>query len=97
MAIELSNLTFTEQDDIVPASRVDQIVNTGIANTLAGNDRITGTYVYDPNSGNDDSRRSGIKNFRSLDTAEGDDIINARGGETAFSTIGRSVRARVTT
>jgi hypothetical protein len=43
MAIELSNLTFTEQDDIVPASGVEEILNTGIANTLAGNDIITGT------------------------------------------------------
>jgi hypothetical protein len=42
MAIELSNLTFTEQDDIVPASEVDEIVNTGVANTIAGNDIITG-------------------------------------------------------
>ena len=41
MTIELSNLTFTEQDDIVPASGVDEIVNTGVANTLAGNDTIT--------------------------------------------------------
>jgi len=43
MAIELSNLTFTEQDDIVPASGVEEIVNTGIANTLAGDDIIIGT------------------------------------------------------
>jgi hypothetical protein len=43
MAIELSNLTFTEQDDIVPLSGVEEILNTGIANTLAGNDSITGT------------------------------------------------------
>jgi hypothetical protein len=43
MAIELSNLTFTEQDDVVPASGVDAIVNTGIANTLAGNDIINAT------------------------------------------------------
>src|SRR4028119_66999 len=81
MAIELSTITFTDQDDIVPESGVkDIIVNTGSANTLAGNDRITGTYVYDPNSGNDQSR-SGIKNSSTLDTAEGDDIINARGRE----------------
>jgi hypothetical protein len=81
MAIELSTITFTDEDDIVPESGVkDIIVNNGTANTLAGNDRITGTYVYDPNSGNDQSR-SGIKNSRTLDTAEGDDIINARGRE----------------
>jgi hypothetical protein len=43
MAIELSNITFTDQDDVVPASGVDGIVNSGIANTLAGNDILTGT------------------------------------------------------
>jgi hypothetical protein len=80
MALELSTITFTDQDDIVPKSGVkDIIVNTGNANTLAGNDTITGTYVYDPNSGN--QSRSGIKNSGRLDTAEGNDIINARGGE----------------
>jgi len=43
MAIELSNITFTEQHDIVPLSGVEEILNTGIANTLAGNDTIIGT------------------------------------------------------
>jgi hypothetical protein len=43
MAIELSNITFTDEDDIVPASGEDEIINTGIANTLAGDDIITGT------------------------------------------------------
>ena len=44
MAIELSNLTFTEQDDRVPVygSQEQQIFNTGIANTLAGRDIIEG-------------------------------------------------------
>jgi hypothetical protein len=65
MAIELSNLTFTEQDDVVPASGVEEIFNNGIANTLAGNDIITGENTYftgedpyfDPNS-----RNAGIRN-----------------------------------
>jgi len=43
MAIDLSTITFTEQDDVVPASGGEQIFNSGIANTLAGNDRITGS------------------------------------------------------
>jgi hypothetical protein len=30
MAIELSNITFTDQADVVPTSRVEQILNTGI-------------------------------------------------------------------
>jgi hypothetical protein len=46
MAIELSNIIFTDQDDVVPVSGVEEIVNTGIANTLAGNDIITGTGLY---------------------------------------------------
>jgi len=43
MAIELSTITFTDQDDIFPLSGVERILNTGIANTLAGNDTIIGT------------------------------------------------------
>jgi len=43
MAIELSTITFTDQDDIVPPSGVEEIVNTDMANTLAGNDVIIGT------------------------------------------------------
>ena len=46
MTIELSNLTFTNQDDIVPwYSAEEAIRNTGIANTLAGNDIITGSGI----------------------------------------------------
>jgi hypothetical protein len=43
MAIELSTLMFTEQDDVVPQPGAEQIVNLGIANTLGGDDIITGT------------------------------------------------------
>jgi hypothetical protein len=43
MEIELSDITFTEQDDVVPASGVEEIVNTGVANTFTGNDKIIGT------------------------------------------------------
>src|SRR4028119_2489943 len=69
MAIELSDLTFTEQDDIVPESgQYDQIVNTYIVNTLAGNDRITGT-------GTEEGPPYGFKNEGILNTADGDDII----------------------
>jgi hypothetical protein len=62
MAIELSNLTFTEQDDIVSAPRKEEILNTGIANTLAGNDTITGI-------------RGTIYNSGTLNTADGNDLI----------------------
>ena len=65
MAIELSNLTFTELEDIVPASGVAQILNTGIANTLAGGDIITGIAT---DSG-------GIRNFGSINTGDDNDTI----------------------
>jgi hypothetical protein len=83
MSIELSNITFTEQDDIVPASGEEIIVNTGIANTLAGNDIITGTVdrysipivIY----GNDEERDRipAIYNDTGgiINTDDGNDII----------------------
>jgi Ca2+-binding RTX toxin-like protein len=77
MAIELSNLTFTDEDDIVPASGVERILNTAIANTLAGNDIITGT-----------GGKYSIFNSGTLNTAEGNDIItgihNHPGEDTIF-------------
>jgi hypothetical protein len=63
MAIELSTIIFTDQDDIVPQSGEDEVVNSGIANTLAGNDIITGT-------GN-----VGIENVGVLNTEDGNDTI----------------------
>jgi len=68
MAIELSNIVFTDQDDIVPLSGVEQILNTGVANTLAGNDSITGI------GGN-----IGIENVGTLNTDEGNDPITGTG------------------
>ena len=69
MAIELSNLMFTDEDDIVPQSGEEQILNTGVANTLAGNDTITGIGP----------RYSGIEyglfNSGTLNTGEGNDVI----------------------
>ena len=74
MAIELSNLTFTEQDDVVPASGVEQILNNGIANTLAGNDSITGT---DPNTG--------FVNRATFNTGDGNDAIIGNGENTGIN------------
>jgi hypothetical protein len=48
MTIDLSTITFTNQADIVPESGEEDIVNTGIANTLAGNDTITGIGIREP-------------------------------------------------
>ncbi len=70
MAIELSNLTFTDEDDIVPQSGVDEIVNIGGANTFAGNDEITGTGI------------DGIYNTSTLNTDDGNDIIT--GNSTGY-------------
>jgi len=75
MVIELSNLTFTEQDDIVPASGVDQITNTGIANTLAGRDIITGTAIGGSATPGMYNVVYGIYNSNTLNTDDGDDII----------------------
>jgi hypothetical protein len=76
MAIELSNLTFTEQDDIVPVSGEEQIVNTGVANALAGNDTITGIGAPPYNPGSE----YGLFNSGTLNTAEGNDIITGTAG-----------------
>jgi len=76
MAIELSNLTFNDEDDIVPSFGVEQILNTGVANTLAGNDTIIGTgdtyKLFYPEG-------VGILNFGTFNTAEGNDLITGTG------------------
>jgi hypothetical protein len=70
MMIELSNLTFTEQDDIIPESGAAQILNTGIANTLAGDDIIIGT------SPNLDYGDLGIQNYTGIiNTGDGNDTL----------------------
>jgi len=70
MAIQLSDITFTDEDDIVPASGVDQIFNPGIANTLAGNDLIIGTSTIS------DFNPVGINNFFGfINTGDGDDTL----------------------
>jgi hypothetical protein len=74
MAIELSNLMFTEQDDVVPQSGMEGILNTGIANTLAGNDIILGTKETKIDIPSQETYSS-IFNSGTLNTADGDDII----------------------
>jgi hypothetical protein len=76
MAINLFYLTFTEQDDIVPESGNAQILSSSndshTVNTLAGNDRITGSSI-----GNNyyDVLGYGFKNEGVLNTDDGDDAI----------------------
>jgi len=74
MLIELSTLTFTDQDDIVPLSGVEQIFNSRITNTLAGNDIITGTGDYSNNIGF--GARESLLNLGTLNTGEGNDMID---------------------
>jgi len=82
MTIELSNITFTAQDDIVPPSGVEPIFNTGVSNTLAGNDILTGTWttisdgiIIDPSKYGGDGAIMGFYNTGTLNTADGNDII----------------------
>jgi hypothetical protein len=78
MVIELSNLTFTDQADVVPVSGVEEISNTDLANTLAGNDRITGTgKIFTPVYSNNSLfiNISGLYNNGTLNTANGNDTI----------------------
>jgi hypothetical protein len=75
MPIDLSDVIFTEQDDIVPQSRqYDQIFNTYIANALAGNDSITGS-IYDDVPYYDPKNYSGFINRGVLNTDDGNDIL----------------------
>jgi len=68
MAIELSGITFTDQGDIVPVSGIEEILNTGITNTLAGDDIITGTGV-------NNYARGILNEFGIIYTSDGNDII----------------------
>jgi hypothetical protein len=74
MAIELSNITFTEQDDVVPKSGVEKIFNTGIVDTRAGNDRIIGVS----------NESDGIHVISgSINTGNGNDTITGSAGSNA--------------
>jgi hypothetical protein len=72
---DLSTITFTEQDDVVPQSGVERpLINSGIANTLAGNDTITG-IGYSDGLFNGFSFPNDNNNPSIIDTGKGDDII----------------------
>jgi len=74
MAIELSGITFTNRADVVPVSGVEEILNTGIANTLAGNDIIIGTSNITTDIA-PQNIFSSIFNSGTLNTANGNDTI----------------------
>jgi len=73
MAIELSNVTFTHHADVVPLSEVEDIVNIGISNTLAGGDTING---YSDNTISTlKNEFTGFYNIGTLNTDNGNDLI----------------------
>lgn len=79
MAIELSNLTFTDKADIIPQSGTEQITNNGIANTLDGSDIITG------NSDSTNFNNIGVSNyFGTINTGKGNDTITGNGGSSGY-------------
>lgn len=87
MTIELSNLTFTNQADIIPASGIAEIINTGIANTLAGSDVITGTGETNRNVLFYGLRTVGLYNESNatIDTGKGNDEIIGYGNIGIFN------------
>jgi hypothetical protein len=89
MPIQLSVITFTEQDDFVGLSEEVEIRNV-FANTLAGNDLIIGNSEnsYTDNSYTDNSifnngkKISGVYNSGTLNTGDGNDLISGTGEPT---------------
>ncbi len=80
MVLDLSSITFTEQDDIVPESGEEIIINESITNTLAGNDIIFGSNDnYYINS----LVNYGLKNWAELNTGDGNDIISGNTADNA--------------
>jgi hypothetical protein len=79
MAIELSYERFNNGDDIVPWYSAEEVIrNTGAANTLEGNDRITGVGPGRRSS----ISNSGIYNSGTIEMAQGDDMITGTYDET---------------
>jgi hypothetical protein len=74
MAIDLSTLIFTNKADIVPPLGIEEITNAGIANTIGGNDKITGTTTV-----TGDGIYNGIENRGTINTDVGNDKITGIG------------------
>lgn len=88
MAMKLSNLTFIDEDDIVAASGIKQILNVELVNNFVGEDRITGTgndysfnnaSVLDIDDGNIDDGNDTITGIEDLQPNFGSsyDIVNS--------------------
>ncbi|MGK7911552.1 MAG: hypothetical protein AB4050_08740 [Synechococcus sp.] len=73
MTIDLSGLHFTNNADIVPSLGADELTNSGFANTLKGNERLTGV------SSNPGTTPPAFYNEGSLLTGLGHDYITAKG------------------
>ena len=94
MTIELSSITFTPGADIVPESGEEDIINSGIANTLAGDDTIAGiAEIRGPYESGILALTTPARSIRTRVTTKS----LAVGTFTAFATPARSIRARVTT
>jgi hypothetical protein len=81
MVIDLSNIIFSDQDDVVPLSGMEEIVNTGIANALGGNDVITGNVEWG----------YGFMNAGTFNTDDGNDIITGTGGYYGIFNLSNSI------
>jgi len=82
MTIELSYERFNNGDDIVPWYSAEEVIrNTGDANTLGGNDRITGVGPGRRSSISD----SGIYNSGTILMDWGDDMITGTYDATEYS------------
>jgi len=78
MALELSTIKFTDQADIVPPFGEEEILlNTGIANTLAGDDILNGETGDIDDDILDPLMFNGISNLETsrLNTGNGNDIL----------------------
>ena len=86
MAIDLSGITFSNQADVVPLSGVEEIVNTGSANTLAGNDVITGTGSNTDSSFGIHNWDGTVESTASINTGEGNDRITGTASSNSYAT-----------
>jgi len=82
MTIELSYEWFNNGDDIVPRYSAEEVIrNTGVAKTLAGDDKITGVGPGMRSSISD----SGIYNSGTIEMDRGDDMITGTYDTTEHS------------
>jgi len=86
MAINLSSITFSNQADVVPLSGMEQIVNSGIANTLAGNDILTGTRSDEDTSIGIHNWDGTVESTASINTGEGNDKITGTASSNSYAT-----------